>query len=244
MTLTPSDLTPRATAPVHTRWRRIATPIPVPESLPLLERLRAAEPVSMWAMPPIVWHQAQGFLVRDPYGNQWIELTSSIVMANAGHGHPRILEAIRRAVESPLLATYAFPSPARLAVLEKLAALSPIPDAKVILFSAGTEASECAIMLMRRHGVNRHPDKIGIVSFGWGFHGRTLGAHLASGIAQPADWVRREQLHHYLIPFPYCLQCPWGRTRYERCGARRSTGAARGNHRRAATGVGDLAHAA
>ena len=38
----------------------------------------------MTAMPAILWHEAEGFCVRDPYGNQWIDLTSGIVMANVG----------------------------------------------------------------------------------------------------------------------------------------------------------------
>jgi 4-aminobutyrate aminotransferase/diaminobutyrate-pyruvate transaminase/4-aminobutyrate aminotransferase/(S)-3-amino-2-methylpropionate transaminase len=140
-----SAITPRDTVPVQSRWRRIVTPIPVPESLPVIERLRAVEPVSMSAMPPVLWDEAEGFLVRDPYGNQWIDLTSAIVMANAGHSHPRIVEAIHRAADGKLLATYAFPATGRSAVLEKLVSLSPIPDSKAILFSAGTEATEAAI---------------------------------------------------------------------------------------------------
>ena len=88
-----SQLKPHQTERVETRWRRIVTPIPVPESLPIIERLRAAEPRSMSGMPPVLWDQAEGFLVRDRFGNQWIDLTSSIIVANSGHSHPRILEA-------------------------------------------------------------------------------------------------------------------------------------------------------
>ena len=67
-----SDLTPVATSPVKTRYRRIATPIPVPQSIDLIRRLREVEPRSMAGMVSIVWHLAQGFQVRDLYGNQWI----------------------------------------------------------------------------------------------------------------------------------------------------------------------------
>jgi len=188
---------------IASRWRQIVTPIPAPQSLPMLERLRSAEPRSMTGMPPVVWHEAEGFLVRDPYGNQWIDLTSGIVLANAGHSHPRIAEAIRSASEAKLLATYAFPQSARLRLLEKLAAISPIADSKAILFSAGTEATECAMMLMRRHGRRIHPEKFGIVSFADSFHGRTLGAWLASGRPSSADWIDRSGLRHYQIPFPF-----------------------------------------
>lgn len=214
-----TPLTPRPTTAVNSRWRRIVTPIPAPQSVPMLERLRASEPRSMAGMPPILWHDAQGFLVRDPFGNQWIDLTSGIVQANAGHSHPRILAAIRRATGQRLLATYAFASEARLRLLEKLVALSPIPNAKAILFSAGTEATECAIMLMRRHGQQIHPDKIGILSLSGNYHGRTLGAQLASGTKLPTDWIDRERVYHFQMPSPDCLHCPWGRSEYDRCGS-------------------------
>ena len=210
MALPTLPVTPQPTERIETRWRRIVTPIPAPESLPLLQRLRQVEPRSLTGMPPIVWDRAEGFLVRDPYGNQWIDLTSSIVMANAGHGHPKIRAAIREMCDRPLLGTYIFPQQQRLPLLEKLVKLSPIPDSKSILFSAGTEATECAIMLMRRHGRRIHPDKVGIISFADGYHGRTLSAALATGSPGPEDWIDRQQVYHYQIPFPFGPRWPWG----------------------------------
>ena len=161
-------------------------------------------------MPPIVWDRAEGFLVCDPYGNQWIDLSSSIVMSNAGHGHPKIRAAIHEMCERPLLSTYTFPQQGRLSLLEKLVELSPIRDSKAILFSAGTEATECAIMLMRRHGRRIHPDKVGIISFADGYHGRTLAAALATGKSGPEDWINRHRVYHYQIPFPFGPRWPWG----------------------------------
>lgn len=210
MGISVSHLRPNPTERVETRWRRIVTPIPVPESIPILERLRAVEPRSMSGMPPVLWDQAEGFLVRDSYGNQWIDLTSSIIVANSGHSHPKIRKAIRRATDQKLLNTYAFPQEPRLKLLEKLVSLSPIEDSKAILFCAGTEATECAIMLMRRHGRRIHPDKVGILSFADGFHGRTLAAGLAAGSPHPDDWISRDRVHHYQIPFPYGPRWPWG----------------------------------
>jgi 4-aminobutyrate aminotransferase-like enzyme len=215
-----SRLKPHPTERVETRWRRIVTPIPVPESLPIIERLRAAEPRSMSGMPPVLWDQAEGFLVRDRFGNQWIDLTSSIIVANSGHSHPRILEAIRRAADHKLLTTYAFPQEPRLRLLEKLVALSPIEDSKAILFCAGTEATECAIMLMRRHGRKIHPEKVGILSFEAGYHGRTLAADSASGKPNPKEWIQRGRLNHYQIPYPFGLRWPWGDVRDDPSGER------------------------
>jgi 4-aminobutyrate aminotransferase/(S)-3-amino-2-methylpropionate transaminase len=217
MPLTTSSLRPRPTERIEGRWRRIVTDIPVPESIPLLERLRAVEPQSMSAMPPIVWDQAEGFLVRDPYGNQWIDLTSSIVMASAGHAHPRIVEAVRDAAADGLLNTYAFASTKRLALLSKLVALSPIADSKAILFSAGTEATETAMTLMRRHGRSIDRDKVAIVSFANGYHGRTLAAMLAAGNPGPDDWIERARVMHHQIAFPIGMTCPWGHGMEREC---------------------------
>jgi len=49
------SITPREVAHVDTKYRRIATPIPHPDSLPTLEKLREFEPISMRGQPPIVW---------------------------------------------------------------------------------------------------------------------------------------------------------------------------------------------
>jgi 4-aminobutyrate aminotransferase-like enzyme len=213
-----TELKPVATERVETRYRRIVTPIPVPDSIPVIQRLRAVEPVSMSGMPPTLWHEAEGSSVRDPYGNQWIDFTSGILVANAGHSHPRILEAIRQATDRKLLVTYAFSSQDRLDLLEKLVRLSPLPDSKAMLYSAGTEATESALMLMRLHGKSISPEKGGILSFAAGFHGRTLGASLASGSPPPDEKLQRERAWHYQIPYPICPRCPWGRDAYDHCG--------------------------
>ncbi len=170
-------------------------------------------------LPPILWDQAEGFTVRDRFGNQWIDMTSAIMLTNVGHAHPKLLEAVHLAAGNKLLTSYAFPTEARLALIEKLLQVSPVRDAKAILFSAGTEATEAAMMLMRRHGQRIHPKKIGILSFADSYHGRTLAAQLASGSPQNSDWIARETVHHYQVPFPFAPNCPAGHFGTEDCGA-------------------------
>ena len=53
-------LTPRDVPAVETKYRRIKTPIPVPESIPVFETLLRYEPVSMSGQPPILWDHAEG----------------------------------------------------------------------------------------------------------------------------------------------------------------------------------------
>ena len=203
---------------IHSKWRKIVTSIPAPGSLAKIKALRDVEPVSMQTMPPVFWKEAEGFLVRDGFGNQWIDLTSGIVTTNVGHSHPKIVEAIHKALDDKLLFSYTFPAENRIKLLSKLVMLSTIPDSKAIAFSAGTEATECSMMLMRRHGKNISNQKIGILSFLESFHGRTLAASLAAGVPKDNDWIKREDVGHYQVPFPFCPRCPWGKKRYDNCG--------------------------
>ena len=197
-----NDLTPVATKKVETRYRRITTSIPVPESIAPIQRLRAVEPKGAHGMPPIFWHQAEGFLIRDPYGNQWIDLTSGIVVANVGHAHPKIIKAVKEQIDSPLIFTYIFSSDVRTRLLERIAKLAPVELNKAVVFCSGSEANECAISLMRRHGLTISPDKIGILSMEESFHGHTLATAFTMGPPGLVDGINREAAFHTQLPRP------------------------------------------
>src|ERR1039458_7916138 len=94
------NVTPRRVPRIETQFRRIVTEFPVPESIPILERLQTYEPVAMRGQPPVVWDHAEGFQVYDAWGNQWIDWSSGVLIANAGHGRREIKDAIVRQVSS------------------------------------------------------------------------------------------------------------------------------------------------
>jgi len=197
------DLTPKAVPPVETPFRRIVTPIPVPESLPLLERLARYEPVAMRGQPPIVWDRAEGFQVFDAWGNCWVDWSSGVLITNAGHGRERIREAVAHQAESKLLTSYCFPSEIRARLVERLASLLPEPLKKVFLLTTGSETVECAIKLCRTWGLKQGGrSKHVIVSFEKAFHGRTLGAQQAGGIPALKEWIVNLDPGFVQVPFP------------------------------------------
>ena len=212
------ELQPAQVPRVGTRYRSIVTAIPVPESMPLFETLCRCEPRSTRTQPPIVWDRADGFQVRDPYGNCWIDFTSGILVANSGHGHPHVREALRRHVESKALHSYLFATEVRARLVEKLIAMTPPNLTKVMLLSTGTEATECAIKLARINGLRHDPPKTVLVSFTNCFHGRTMGAQMLYSPPAPKRWITTldPDVHH--VPFPRCCECPEGRGGYESCG--------------------------
>lgn len=197
------NLVPRNVAAVETEHRRIATPIPVPESLPLLDTLRAIEPRAMQGQPPVVWHRAEGFLVSDPWGNRWIDWSSGVLVANAGHGRREVASAVAAQADSHLLTSYCFPTEIRARLLARLASVLPSRLGKILLLTTGAETVECAIKLCRTWGVkNGGRVKHVIVSFQNAFHGRTLGAQQAGGIPGLKDWIVNLDSGFVQIPFP------------------------------------------
>jgi len=197
------DLTPRSVSHVETAFRRISTDLPVPESLPLLEKLARLEPVSMRGLPPVVWDRAEGFQVFDAWGNRWIDWSSGILVASAGHGRQEIRDAIAAQAAGGLLTNYCFPTEIRACLVERLASLLPPPLEKVFLVSTGAEAVETAIKLCRAHGVRQGGRaKNVIVSFENAFHGRTLGAQQLGGIPALKEWIVNFDPGFVQVPFP------------------------------------------
>ncbi len=197
------SIVPQSVPRVETRFRRIVTPVPHPDSVPTLEKLRQFEPQSMRGQPPLVWDRAEDVFVFDKHGNQWLDWTSGVLVTNCGHGAPEVRRAIIDQVNSGLLHNYVFPSEERAALVEMLAGLAPPGLDKVFLLTTGSEATECAIKLARTHGIRSGGSaKIGIVGAERGFHGRTLGAQQAGGIPGQKSWIINEDPAIVQIPFP------------------------------------------
>jgi 4-aminobutyrate aminotransferase/diaminobutyrate-pyruvate transaminase/4-aminobutyrate aminotransferase/(S)-3-amino-2-methylpropionate transaminase len=201
-------LTPKRVTPVNTKFRRIQTPIPAPESIPILEALYRDEPRSMRGQGPVVWDRAEGFQVHDAWGNTWLDWSSGVLVASAGHGRPEIARAICEQANKSLLHNYCFASEERARLVSRIAALAPKPLAKVFLLTTGAETTEAAIKLARTHGKaaggNR---KIGIVSYEGAFHGRTMGAQMIGGIPALKEWIVNLDPDMVQVPFPDDLRC-------------------------------------
>jgi 4-aminobutyrate aminotransferase / (S)-3-amino-2-methylpropionate transaminase / 5-aminovalerate transaminase len=198
------DLTPVDVPKVETKYRSIKTAIPVPESLPIFEKLQKSEPRSMQGQPPIIWHKADNFTVEDKWGNRWIDWSSCVLISNAGHGRKEIRDAIIEKVDQGLLATYVFVHEERAQLTEMLQAISPDPkNYHVFLLSTGSEATENCIKLAKTYAIEKHgPEKKYFVSFGNAFHGRTMGAQLAGGMDKLKTWIVDGDQTFVQVPFP------------------------------------------
>jgi len=190
---------------VDTKYRKIKTEIPVPESLPILNKMYELESHSMHGQLPMIWDRAEDFQVFDPYGNIWIDFTSTIFVANAGHGNKRIVEGLKNALDKPLLHTYTYASQERVDYLDCLIKKTPAQFEKAFLLSAGTEATDTALKLMRLNGKKEGKRRAGVICFNGSYHGRTMGAQMMTGNQSAKEWIGYQDPNIHHIDFPY----PW-----------------------------------
>lgn len=198
------SLDPVEVPKVDTKYRTIHTKLPVPESLAVFDSLKKTEPISMMGQPPIVWHRAEGFQVEDKWGNKWLDWSSGVLITNAGHGRKEIADALRKIIDQGLLATYVFVHEKRAELAKMLQEISPDPaNYQVFFLSTGSEATENCIKLAKTYAVTKYGNnKKYFVSFNNAFHGRTLGAQLAGGMAKQKTWIVDEGHTFVQVPFP------------------------------------------
>jgi len=196
---------PKTVALVETKYRKIATQIPTPGTKEIIARLEKTESRSMQGQFPIIWDKAEDFSVYDIAGNKWIDFTSTIFVANIGHGNKRVSAAIKEVLDKPLVSTYAYMSEVRAKYLEKLIEFAGPPFGKAFLLSAGTEATEATLKLIRMNGQKIGKKRPGIVTLNGNWHGRTMGAQIMSSNAEQKAWIGYEDPNIHHIDFPY----PW-----------------------------------
>lgn len=198
------DLNPVDVPKVETTYRSIKTALPVPESLRIFAALQQSEPRSMMGQPPVVWDKAEDFIVSDRWGNRWIDWSSGVLIANAGHGRKEIREALHEAIDRGLLASYVFVHEKRARLTAMLQALSPDPQQyRVFLMSTGSEATENCIKLSKTYALVKHgTHKKYFVTFNNAFHGRTMGAQLAGGSEKAKAWMVERDRTFVQVPFP------------------------------------------
>ncbi len=128
--------------------------------------------------------RGKGALVWDINGNEYIDCTGSYGVAVVGHCHPKVVEAVKRQVETLIACHASFYNDARSELLEKLIGIAPKGLDKVFLSNSGAESVECAIKLARKY--SGKPEIIAMVG---AFHGKTMGA-------LSATWKKK-----YRVPF-------------------------------------------
>ena len=154
-----------------TRTIDLRTEIPGPRSRSLAEREERVIAHPLLVHLPIFAERAENATITDVDGNVFVDFAGGVGVVNAGHGHPRIVEAVIEQASRFLHTDFTVvPYEPAVALAERLCALAPISgETRAAFFNAGTEAVENAVKLARLH-----TGRPGVIAFEGAFHGRTL----------------------------------------------------------------------
>lgn len=158
------------------------------------------------AIDPIPVDRAEGVYFWDIDGKRYIDFASQLMNVNAGHQHPKIVQAIKNQADRlcyvyPGMATDVKGELGRL-----LAEITPGDLTKSFFVLGGAEANDNAIKLARLY-TGRHK----IIARYRSYHGATYGAIALSGDPRrlPVEPAIPGVIH---VLDPYCYRCPFGWT--------------------------------
>jgi 4-aminobutyrate aminotransferase len=162
---------------------------------------------------PVNVERASGCVISDTEGREYLDCFSGIAVCNAGHGHPKIVDAAHRQLDKLIhCCTYVYYSPRAAELARKLARITPGALQKSFFGNSGAEALEGAMRLAKQF-----TNRTELVCLTMSFHGRTVGTLSITG-----NYSRKKGTGPYLsgiafAPAPYCYRCPF-KLEYPQCG--------------------------
>lgn len=157
------------------------------------------------AVEPVVVAKAEASTVWDADGTEYLDCFAGISVVNAGHRHPRVIEAVKQQLDEVVhAATYIYHVPVVADLAEKLAEITPGALTKTFFGNSGAEGIETAMRLAKAF-TGRHE----IISLTHSFHGRTAGTLSITG-----NKARKTRGGPYLpgiafAPAPYVYRNPF-----------------------------------
>jgi acetylornithine/LysW-gamma-L-lysine aminotransferase len=123
-----------------------------------------------YAKQSLVIVRGQGASLFDADGNEYLDCSSGHGVANLGHAHPKVAEAVYQQASTLITLFETFPNDKRAELMKKLTSLIDGLD-RVFLCNSGTEAVEAAFKFVRISTGRKN-----IVAAMRAFHGRTYGS--------------------------------------------------------------------
>lgn len=114
--------------------------------------------------------RGQGALLFDAEGVEYLDCASGHGVANLGHAHPKIAEALYKQASTLITLFESFPNDQRALLMEKITSLVPGLD-RVFFCNSGTESVEAALKFARISTGRKN-----ILAAMRAFHGRTYGS--------------------------------------------------------------------
>ncbi len=127
--------------------------------------------LSLYPKREAVLVRGAGALLYDDQDREYIDCAAGIGVANVGHCHPVVVEALQRQVAELMVVPNTLYNDKRSLLLEKLVQVAPQGIKRAYLCNSGAEAVEAALKFARVS-----TGRTEFVTAMRGFHGRTMGA--------------------------------------------------------------------
>jgi adenosylmethionine-8-amino-7-oxononanoate aminotransferase len=168
----------------------------------------------MQGLKPVIMASAEGAVVRDIHGKEYIDAFASLWTVNVGHGRKEIIDAIAaQAADLACYHTFGVANPPSIKLAAKVAGHLPGDLDHVFLCLGGGEAVETALKIARQYWRNKGKGSKYMVFYrDRSYHGTTFGATSVMGLS-----LNRHKFEPLLPGFvkigaPYCYRCAWGKT--------------------------------
>lgn len=125
----------------------------------------------VYAKRDIVIVRGEGATLYDDRGKAYVDCVGGQGVANLGHAHPGVAQAIAAQAQKLVSCPEMFYNDQRALLLSRLAEIAPTGPGRLFLCNSGTEAIEAGIKFARLS-----TGRSGVVAAMRGFHGRTMGA--------------------------------------------------------------------
>ncbi len=113
-------------------------------------------------------------------GTEYLDFGAGVAVNSCGHAHPHLVEALTEQAGKIWHTSNLYQMPGQVKLAERL--IEHTFADTVFFCNSGTEATELAIKMARKHHASLgHPEKFHIITFEGAFHGRTLAALAAGG---------------------------------------------------------------
>ena len=152
--------------------------------------------------------RAEGALLYDVEGREYIDFAGGIAVMNVGHSHPKVVAALQdQAAKFTHTCFMVLPYAPAVDLAERLCRVVPGDFDKAALFiNSGAEAVENAVKIARY--ATKRP---AVICFENAFHGRTLLGMSLTGKVKPYKFGFGPFAPEvYRMPFAYCYRCPFG----------------------------------
>ncbi len=130
---------------------------------------------------PIHMKRAKGIYFWDEQGKKYTDLCSQLVCSNIGHGHPRMIDAIKKQAEKFSYAAPSMATDVRAEMGELLSRYTPKGLNKFVFTTSGAETNEIAVRIARTY-----TERWKIVSRYRSYHGGTYLTGQLTG--EPRRW--------------------------------------------------------